>query len=76
MTSPDPLPRQSDLTKSHVSALTTRADLLAEEAALVEERGINWRGRLAELGSFYGRSGGSALDRRLIIEAMARLEAR
>jgi hypothetical protein len=54
-------------------ALTTRADLLAQESALVCERRITWQGRLGELGD-YGLSGGSAADRRLIVEAMARLE--
>lgn len=66
---------QTSLTAGHIFALTTRADLLAEEAALVCERSINWRGRLHELGD-YGTRGGSAMDRRLIVEAMARLEAR
>lgn len=61
------------MTNAHRAALVTRADLLAEEAALIEERGITWRGRLAELGG-YGRTGGSAADRRAIVEAMAALE--
>lgn len=55
-------------------ALTERADLLAEEAKLVCERGISWRGRLNELGD-YGRAGGSALDRRTIVEYLAAVEA-
>ena len=65
--------RHDSLTAGHIFALTTRADLLAEEAALVAVGAINWRGRLRQLGD-YGTRGGSAMDRRLIIEAMARLE--
>lgn len=56
-------------------ALLDRADLLAEEAELVSERGINWRGRMKELGT-YGLSGGSASDRRSIVQFMAALETR
>jgi hypothetical protein len=63
-----------DVTKSQRFALVTRADLLAEEAALVAERRITWRGRLRELGD-YGTRGGSAADRRSIVEALAALEA-
>jgi hypothetical protein len=62
------------VTRSQRLALVSRADLLAEEAALVVERRLTWSGRLAELGD-YGRSGGSAADRRLIVEAMAAMEA-
>jgi len=65
---------QTTLTAGHIVALTTRSDLLAEEAALVAAGSINWRGRLRQLGD-YGTRGGSAMDRRLIVEAMARLEA-
>lgn len=65
---------QDSLTDSQILALTTRADLLGEEAAEVQRRGISWRGRLRELGD-YGTSGGSAADRRAIVEALAALEA-
>ena len=65
--------RAEYLSHSERWTLVHRPDLLAEEASLVAERGINWRGRLADLGG-YGRSGGSAGDRRLIVEAMAKLE--
>lgn len=68
-----PSRRALGLSRAHAVALTTRADLLAEEAALVLERRISWRGRLAELGD-YGTSGGSASDRRAIVEGLARLE--
>ena len=62
------------MTRSQRFALTTRPDLLAEEAKHVSESNLNWRGRLRELGD-YGRTGGSAGDRRLIVEALAALEA-
>lgn len=62
------------LSRRQAIALTTRADLLEEEAALVAERGITWAGRLAGL-SGYGYSGGSAADRRQIVEGMVALEA-
>lgn len=62
------------LTKSQRWALTTRADLLAEEAAIVVERKITWAGRARELADS-GRSGVSAMDRRLLVEAMAAIEA-
>lgn len=71
---PDSLSAQSSLSRSQILALTTRADLLEEEAAEVRRRRISWRGRLAELGN-YGTTGGSAADRRAIIEALASLEA-
>ena len=64
----------SQLTRSQILALTTRADLLAEEAEEIQRRRISWRGRLRELGD-YGTTGGSAADRRAIIEALAGLEA-
>lgn len=54
-------------------ALTQRPDLLAEEAHRVYRNGLTWRGRFKQLGS-YGTSGGSAADRRAIVEYMARLE--
>lgn len=54
-------------------AMTTRPDLLRSEAEIVRDRRITWNGRLAEMGD-YGFGGGSALDRRLIIEGMAALE--
>lgn len=67
-------PAQVDsLSRSRQLALVTRADLLASEATLVSERSITWVGRAAELGD-YGCAGGSAMDRRLIVEAMADLE--
>lgn len=66
-------PTQSALTRSQIMALTTRADLLEEEAATIRRRRISWRGRLRELGS-YGTTGGSAADRRAIVEALAALE--
>lgn len=69
------LPTTSDsLSRAQIVALTTRSDLLEAECAQVRRRRISWRGRLAEMGD-YGRGGGSAADRRLIIEAMAALEA-
>lgn len=55
-------------------SLFERPDLLAKEALLVSSHHINWRGRLAMLGDDYGSTGGSALDRRAIIEFMAALE--
>jgi hypothetical protein len=55
-------------------ALVTRPDLVAKEAELVSASNRNWRGRLHDLGD-YGRSGGSAADRRRIVEAFAALEA-
>lgn len=67
-------PADGRVTREQRIALTTRADLLAEEAALVVEQRITWAGRLAQLGD-YGTRGGSAADRRQIIEAMASLEA-
>lgn len=67
------LSSSASLTRSQILALTTRADLLEEEAATIRRRRISWRGRLAELGT-YGRSGGSAADRRAIVEALASLE--
>lgn len=62
------------MTPDQQRALVTRPDLLAAEALIVSERRIKWAGRLVELGC-YGTSGGSAADRRRIIEAMAALEA-
>lgn len=62
------------LTRSQVFAMSTRADLVAEEAETVRRRRISWRGRLSELGD-YGTSGGSASDRRAIVEAFAAMEA-
>lgn len=53
--------------------LVERSDLLAEEAAKVAASGRNWRGRLADLGD-YGTSGGSASDRRRIVEVLAAIE--
>lgn len=58
---------------SQRNALVARADLLASEAEIVAERSITWSGRATELAG-YGRSGGSAMDRRLVAEAMAALE--
>lgn len=65
----------SDLTHSERWALVNRADLLESECAVVREQRINWHGRKRQTEGM-GRGGGSALDRRLIIEAMAKLEAR
>lgn len=56
--------------------MTTRPDLLRSEAEIVRDRRITWAGRLAELGEFGRFGGGSALDRRLIVEGMAELEGR
>jgi hypothetical protein len=61
------------LTRDQRCALVTRADLVASEAELVSSQHLTWAGRLAQLAG-YGRSGGSALDRRLIVEAFAALE--
>lgn len=58
------------LTAAQRFALSSRTDLLAAEAALVSERRITWAGRFAEMRDF-GRAGGSAMDRRLVIEGMA-----
>jgi len=54
--------------------LLQRPDLLADEAHIVATRRVTWGGRLAQIGD-YGTSGGSAADRRSIIETMAALEA-
>ena len=62
------------LTRDHVYALVERSDLLEAEASLHQESGLTWAGRLNQLGS-YGTSGGSAGDRRLIVEALTILEA-
>lgn len=61
------------LTRSQQFALVTRPDLVASEAQIVSDEGINWKGRLAMLGD-YGTRGGSAGDRRLIVEAFAAME--
>lgn len=55
-------------------ALITRTDLLEEECRIVRARRQTWAGRLYDLGDDFGRSGGSSLDRRLIVEAMTSLE--
>lgn len=57
-----------------LQCLTRRTDLLAEEAEMiVENLGKTWADRLRDLGD-YGRSGGSAADRRQIIETLAHIE--
>lgn len=61
------------MTREQRWALVNRPDLLAAEAALKVERRQTWTARLRELGDF-GKCGGSAADRRLIVEAMAALE--
>jgi hypothetical protein len=66
---PDP-----GMTAAHKRALLSRADLLAAESAIVSERHINWHGRLAEMGSYGKHDGGSAGDRRAVVEAMCALE--
>lgn len=68
------LPRTANLTPDQRRALTTRADLLAAEAAIVRESRRTWAGRLAGLGDYGRFGGGSSLDRRLVVEAMAALE--
>lgn len=57
-----------------LEALTRRADLLASEAGIVSSAKMTWAGRLRSLGTDYGRSGGSAADRRAVIEAMVAIE--
>lgn len=59
--------------RDQVWALVHRPDLLATEAKIVSDRNITWVGRLRDLDS-YGRSGGSAMDRRMIVEFMAEIE--
>lgn len=61
------------LTAAQRHALATRADLLAEECRIKMMDRVTWAGRLAALGD-YGSTGGSAADRRLIVEAMAAIE--
>ncbi len=61
------------LTREQTFILTTRPDLVAAECLIVSERGINWNGRAKELGR-YGTSGGSAADRRTIVETFAAME--
>lgn len=57
-----------------LACLTRRADLLAEEARIVAGGlGMTWANRLRDLGD-YGRSGGSAADRRQIVETLAAIE--
>lgn len=63
------------LTEAQRLTLTRRNDLLAREAELVRDQRITWRGRLAQMGDYGSFGGGSATDRRLIVEAMAALEA-
>ncbi|MBJ7469667.1 MAG: hypothetical protein JHD16_00115 [Solirubrobacteraceae bacterium] len=76
--SPGPLDQQRKglpvNTTIDLKCLTRRADLLADEAQTHSRRpSIGWTGRLEELGE-YGRSGGSAADRRQIIETLAAIE--
>lgn len=61
------------LTLDQQVALTTRSDLLAAEAKCVSRDQVTWAGRLAALGD-YGTTGGSAADRRRIVEALAAIE--
>ncbi len=57
-----------------LKCLTRRADLLTEEAKVVGGAlGMTWGERLRDIGD-YGRSGGSAADRRQIIETLAAIE--
>ena len=58
-----------------MNPLVDRPDLLAEEAKIVSERRLTWRGRLREFGD-YGTTGGSAADRRAIVEALAQMESK
>lgn len=62
------------ITRSQARALVNRLDLLSDEVALVHRQRITWESRLAQLGESYGTSGGSAADRRRLIEAMAAAE--
>jgi hypothetical protein len=62
-----------ELTRAHMQALTQRADLLESECAIKQDMGLTWNGRREQMRGT-GQSGGSALDRRLIIEAMAIIE--
>lgn len=56
-------------------ALGCRLDLVNSETTLVAERDSSHRERWATLqGTSYGTSGGSASDRRLIVEGLATLE--
>ena len=55
-------------------ALTVRADLLEAECRSVRERRLTWRGRLKEMGEYGAVGGGSAADRRAIVEFMASVE--
>jgi hypothetical protein len=61
------------LTRAQAQAMATRSDLLKAECQLVSERRVTWAGRLRETQGM-GCTGGSSADRRLIIEAMARIE--
>lgn len=62
------------LTEAQRQALTTRPDLLEAEACKVRQSRKTWAGRLADLGDYGKHGGGSAGDRRLVVEAMAALE--
>lgn len=55
----------TDLTYDQLYALTTRADLLRDEADLIRHQGITWKGRAGQLHD---------CGRRLVVEAMAALE--
>lgn len=61
------------MTRDQLRALVTRADLLEAECRVRQAEGVTWAGRARALRD-YGRSGGSAMDRRLLVEAMAELE--
>lgn len=57
-----------------LQCLTRRTDLLADEAEMIAENlGKTWADRLRDLGD-YGRAGGSAADRRQIVQTMAYIE--
>ncbi len=62
----------SVLSTSEIFTLTTRSDLLESECKLKQERGITWQGRFAQMPEV--TSGGSTLDRKTIVKAMAKLE--
>jgi hypothetical protein len=55
-------------------ALVSRADILEQECQIKRENGVTWNGRLKQLEGF-GQSGGSSLDRILIVSKMAELES-
>jgi hypothetical protein len=62
-----------EITRAQAQALVSRSDLLSAECHAKTVQRLNWHGRLSRLEG-YGVSGGSAGDRKLIVEALASLE--